>query len=371
MPLNNLIDRLATFKPVALPVISLYLNTQPNEHGRDNFDAFLRKEFKAQAAQFEARSPELESYQRDVERIQDYLRAELRSSANGAALFACAGADDFFEAVQTDAPIQQHQLYVGAQPQVLGLTYLEDQYPPYATLVTDTNKARLYVFGFGETLEEREVSNVNVHRAVVGGWSQARYQRHIDNYHLHHAKEVVDELERLVREEDLRWIVLAGDEVILPILRQQLPPTLHERVIDVLRLDITTPEHEVREASLAAVREHDKRKDAEQITQLLEVERGKQTVALGAHDTLLALVRGQVEELFLNAPPQPVRDDLKKTDEEFVPFTAATAAELRPVLLADELVRRARLTAARITFIEETALLAEHGGVGAKLRFSL
>lgn len=371
MSLTASLDRLMAFDQVSAPVVSLYLNTQPDERGRDNFEAFIRKEFKNHAQQFEGRSPELASYERDVERIQDYLRNELRPSANGVAIFACADANDFFEAVQTDSPIQEHQFYVASQPVLLGLAYLEDQFPPYATLVVDTNKARLYVFGFGETLEEREVSNVNVHRAVVGGWSQARYQRHIDNYHQQHAKEVVEELERVAREEQLRGIILAGDEVVLPTLRQQMPQALQNQVIDTLRLDITTPEHEVRAASLAALRAYDGRKDAEQITQLLEVELGKKLVTLGAHDTLLALVRGQVEELFINAPPQLIQDDLKTTDAEFVPSTAVAEPELRPVLLADELVRRTRQTSARVTFIEDTALLAPYGGVAAKLRFSL
>jgi peptide chain release factor subunit 1 len=371
MPLNDLLDRLVNFTPTQLPVMSLYLNTQPDQHGRDNFDAFIRKEFKLRAAQFEAHTPAAESFARDVERINDYLRAELRPSANGVAVFACAGAADFFEAVQTEAPINEHQLFVTQQPQLFGLARLEDQYPPYVTLVADTNKARLYVFGLGETLEEHEVANPNVHRSMVGGWSQARYQRHIDNYHLHHAKEVVEELERLVREEKLSWVVLAGDEVIIPILRKQLSQEVDQRVIDVLRLDITTPEHEIRQASLAAVQAHDAAQDTARIAKLLDEGRGQHLATLGAHDTLLALVRGQVEELFIPAAPQTIRDDLKSTDQEFVPFTSETDAALRPLLLANELVRRAHSTAARVTFIEDAGLLAEHGGVGAKLRFGL
>ena len=47
MPLNETIDKLADFQPSNLPVISLYLNTQADQHGRDNFDSFVRKEFKA------------------------------------------------------------------------------------------------------------------------------------------------------------------------------------------------------------------------------------------------------------------------------------------------------------------------------------
>ena len=39
--------------------------------------------------------------------------------------------------------------------------------------------------------------------------------------------------------------------------------------------------------------------------------------------------------------------------------------------LADTLVAKARQTSARVTFVEDAALLAEAGGVGALLRFRL
>ena len=47
MTLTDQLSRLAAFEPSPYPVVSLYLNTQPNERGRDNFQAFVRKELKA------------------------------------------------------------------------------------------------------------------------------------------------------------------------------------------------------------------------------------------------------------------------------------------------------------------------------------
>src|SRR5262245_13365074 len=97
---NNLLDRLVTFEPTPFPVISVYLNTQADQHGRDNFDAFVRRELKARAKRWIMRTPERESFDRDAERINEYLRDELRPSSNGAAIFACSAERDFFEDVQ-------------------------------------------------------------------------------------------------------------------------------------------------------------------------------------------------------------------------------------------------------------------------------
>lgn len=375
MPLSEVLDRLASFEPTSLPVISLYLNTQPDQHGRANFAAFVRKEFRARQRTYGLRSPERQSFDRDTEKIVRYLSEELRPSANGLAIFACAGANEFFEAVQLEAPIDEHRLYVYHQPHLYPLARLYDQYPRYAVLIADTNAARLFVFGFGEQLDQEQVQNVKVSRTSVGGWSQARYQRHIENYHLHHAKEVVDALERTVREDNVQQIVLGGDEVIIPTLHDALPPHLSDRVIDVLRLDIKTPEHEILRATLEAMRERDARDDAEKVGRLLDEYRAGGLGVVGVHDTLAALANGQVDELFLSASLEEVHDDEEAVGRTLVPGAPegvdGASPETRTVLLADELVTRARQSGAQVNFIEDASLLSAVGGVAATLRFRL
>lgn len=375
MPLGDLLNRLAAFEPTSFPVMSLYLNTQPDQHGRANFESFIRKEFRARARSYSLRSPERESFERDAKRVTEYLRDKLRPSANGLAVFACAGANDFFEAVQVDAPIDEHRFYVYHQPHLYPLARLSDQYRRYAALIADTNSARLFVFGLGERIEKESVQNTKVSRASVGGWSQARYQRHVENYHLRHAKEVVEALDRLVQEENIEHIVLAGDEVVIPTLREQLPQHINEKVIDVLRLDIKTPEHEVLRATVEAMREQDATDDAGKVAQLLDEYRAGGLAVVGAHDTLAALASGQVDELILSASLEELNDDEEEVGEHLVPGAPASDEDAgkgtRTVMMADELVTRARQTGAGISFIEAAELLADVGGVGAMLRYRL
>jgi len=56
-------------------------------------------------------------------------------------------------------------------------------------------------------------------------------------------KEVVATLDRLVRIEALDHIVVAADETARPFLMEQLPKHLTEKVIRVLHLPVSTPEH--------------------------------------------------------------------------------------------------------------------------------
>src|SRR5674476_1303219 len=175
--------RLVAFEPTTFPVLSVYLNTQPDQHGRTS-DAvpYLHGEFKALARTWAPSSPERHSFDQDV-------------------------------------------------------AHLEEQYPRYAAMLTDTNSARIFVFGLGQVLGAEEVKGKKVHRVKVGGWSQARYQRRVGNAHQEHAKEVIERLAEIVRADKVSHIILAGDAVVIPLLQEQLPQEMVS-MVEVMRLDI-------------------------------------------------------------------------------------------------------------------------------------
>jgi len=92
------LDRLAAFESGPFPVVSLYLNLQPNEFGRDRFEPFLRKELADRLRTYQGNGPERDSIEQDAAKIREYV-TNLDGSLNGLALFASSGAD-LFEAVR-------------------------------------------------------------------------------------------------------------------------------------------------------------------------------------------------------------------------------------------------------------------------------
>ena len=370
----ELVELLSIFDPIGLPVISLYLNAQPDEHGHDSYHAFVRNELRERARTFAPGSPERESFDRDAERITAYLDTEVRPSANGIAIFACAGAGDFFETIQLDAPIENNRLFVYEQPHLYPLARLMDQYPRYAVLVANTNSARIFVFGRGAKLDSEEIKNRKTNRTKVGGWSQMRYQRHLANYHLHHAKEAIEVLERVAREDNAEHVILAGDDVIIPLLREQMPPQLAGKVIDVLSLDINAPEQEIFQSSMDALKEHDSQTDAEKVAQLLDQYRGNGLAVVGVAETLSALLNGQADDLLISAAPNEITYDegqVKKILAAYSTEGGPGTDTSEPRMVADEMVKRAQASSASVTFIEDASLLAEVGGVGATLRYRI
>jgi peptide chain release factor subunit 1 len=373
MPLKEMLDRLAIFEPVDLPVISLYLNTQADGRGDGNIDSFVIEELKAKAQTFPLRSPARASFDTDAARIIAYME-NLRLPSNGVAIFACAGAGDFFETFSLDAPVDDHKLYVCREPHLYPLARQSDEFPRYAALVANEDAARIYVFGIGENPGESSTENANTGRTQPGGWSQARYQRHIKNYHLHHAKEVVVALEQVVLKDNVKHIVLAGDEAILAALRKEFPPHLIERVIDTLRLDIATPEHVVAERTLESLQKHEEKMDADRVERLLDEYRACGLAVVGVQDTHAALSQGRVDELYLSASLETIcagdeQAGCGSVDESQKGEVLSGGSAPMKVKVREELVKRALLIGANVTFIEDAALLADIGGVGATLRY--
>ncbi|HEY6214622.1 MAG TPA: Vms1/Ankzf1 family peptidyl-tRNA hydrolase [Vicinamibacterales bacterium] len=340
------LDKLAALEPGPFPVVSLYLNLQTDGRGRDNFAPFLRNDLAQRVRTYPAEGPERRSLDADVKKIGDYV-GQLSPSANGLALFASNGAN-LFEAIQVAAPIHAHRIFIGERPHLYPLAKLLDAYPRYLVLLADTHQAHMFVFALNALEKARHIESPKTKHHSMGGWSQARYQRHTENYHLQHAKEVVDEVSRIVRDEGIERIIVRGEETILPLLREQFPKEIRDRIVDTVRLELHASEREILETTIAALREKDAESDRERVDQLINAYRANGLACVGVEAVRKAFELGQVDELVISGAPKT--------------FTEA---------VADELVAQARNTSARIRIIEDPSMLESVGDVGAFLRFKL
>ncbi|HEU5458865.1 MAG TPA: Vms1/Ankzf1 family peptidyl-tRNA hydrolase [Pyrinomonadaceae bacterium] len=372
---DKLLDRLLSFEPTPAPVISLYLDARVNENGQRTFMPFVRKQLNERVKSYDVQSEERQSFEEDFVRIMRYLEHEVSDTVQGLAIFACSAANDWFEVGDFEAPFERNRVFISDRPHVYPLARLIDQYRRYAAVLADTNRAQIFVFASGRAVGRQDVQNVKTKHTRVGGWSQARFQRHEENYHLQHAKEVVEMLERIVREENIEHIVLAGDEAtVIPLLREQMPKTIEEKVIDALSLGIDTPEHELLEESLTAFRRHDSLTDLEKVERLLNEYRADDLGVAGVPETLAALSNGQVEEMLIAAKPESIQYDEAEVKKvlELYRGEEPLPDELDQRSVADELVKRANtLSSATVTFIEDSTQLELLGGVGGFLRYRI
>jgi len=342
--------RLSAFDCTTFPVLSVYLNTQPDGHGRaTDPQPWLHREFKALARTFAPGSPELHSFERDAERIVEYAGSEIDPAAHGVALFACNGAEEFFEAIQLTTPFAGNHVSADSQPHLYLLAELDELYPRYAAVLADSNTARIFVVGLGQVISAEHLDGKKVHRVKVGGWSQARYQRRAGNAHQEHAKEVIERLAQIVHEDKISHIVLAGDQVVIPLLQEQLLPDMVP-LVQVMKLDIHASEKDLLAATLARVQVQEAGTAAETVARLLQQYRARGLAVAGPQETLDAMADGRVEELLISGGMDEAQDG-------------------REVPMPDLLVTRARQTGAAVTFIEDPALLESVGGAGGFLRW--
>jgi peptide subunit release factor 1 (eRF1) len=103
--------------------------------------------------------------------------------------------------------------------------------------------------------------------------------------------------------------------------------------------------------------------------------RGNGLAVVGVANTLTALSNGQADDLLISAAPGEIKYDEDKVKEVLAAYSAGDGEVgidiSEPRLVADELVKRAQASAATVTFIEDTSLLADVGGVGATLRYRI
>ncbi len=386
MNLNNLLKKLIIFEPNGSPFISIYLNAEPDNQGRDKFGAWLKKVLSMRTKGFDDNSAEMESYEKDVKRIMDFAEKEVDDAANGLAIFACHGANEFFEVIQLDVPFPQNLFVVSNRPHIFPLARISDQHPPYMAVWADTNKASLYIFGgdkidLDKKAEIEKIQNFVTNRTEAGGWSQARFQRHIENYHLHHAKDVVDQIADLMREYKVEHLVLCGDEqVIMPVLRPQLPEAVEKLVAGTINLSQYATEEEIHKATREVMGIKNATDDVKNVERVKDAARAAAGLGvLGVAETLKALSNGQVQELAISADFDSIKYDkkaVKEVLENYAPGKDYSGTDDLPDYheqrqIADELLIRAMNTADEIHFIEDASLLEGNGGVGAVLRFNM
>ena len=223
--MRELLRRLAGLGPGDAPVLSVYLDMRP--HGTEPALRpgllLLKERLRAIEKTLWPRGVAYDSVRADAVRIARYLD-DVPSDAQGVALFTCA-AGDLFETVTVGVPFE-NQVVAAPVPDLFQPARLLDEQETVLVAVVDTNTARIFVTrtGYLDEVGGPDDKNTKYYRKVsLGGLNEARYQRHADERRAEFAREAAAELERVVDQEDAARVILAGDEVALPLLRTAPP----------------------------------------------------------------------------------------------------------------------------------------------------
>jgi peptide subunit release factor 1 (eRF1) len=295
------------------------------------------------------RREDLDALQADVARVESYLATDFPTATQGLAVFAC-GPAGLFETIESGKPFET-QISFGKRPQLYQLARMLDDLETAVVAVVDTNTARLFVVRTGfmnEVGGPDRKDNDEYHKTKVGGWSQARYQRHVQNNREEFAKLAAEAIEQLVEREGATRLIIAGNEVGLPLLKDALSPKMTALLYDEpLRIHIRAPGDDVRAEVAPILEQLEAEQDHSLADRVVEGVRGGGLAVAGMKRTRRALEIGQVDTLVL-------ADDVDLTEDQ-----------------RDELIQLAATTSATVEVVAGHETLRELGGVGAVLRYQI
>lgn len=346
---KDLLRRLAGVDGAGAPVLSVYLDMRPEAQGERPGGRSGIVVLKARLNEIRNTLPErgadVDSFEADAARINQFVEKEMAPQTEGLALFAC-NAQGLFETVEAAVPFE-NQVTADDRADVYQLARLEDEYETSVIAVVDSNTARLFVRRGGKLSEAGGADDdpASYSKHDQGGWSQARYARHIDNHIKNFASQSAEAIRDLVARVDAQHVILAGDDVAIPPLKGALSREVLDKVRAVIRIGI----REERDAIAAEVEPILARVEAEEGASLVErlvgeVRRGGLGVA-GLEATKSALSAGQADTVIID-------DQREIADAERA-----------------ELARVAATTSARIEVVSGEAGLLALGGIGALLRY--
>jgi peptide subunit release factor 1 (eRF1) len=239
----------------------------------------------------------------DLDRITGHVADDLdRSGIRGLAMFSCE-AKGLWEVVGLPVPVAD-RIVVNQSPAVGTLESIVQELEPLGVLLVDRQRARMFVFQFGELVERSELFEAlprdydQTDDASRGGHD--RLQDHTDELatqHLRHAAEVAF---RLLQDKGFARLTIGASDEVNAAIEPLLHPYLRERLVGRIGVGAGASEPEVKAAAMVIEQEVERAKEAEVVERLRDgVGSGSKAVA-GLAATLTALNERRVATLVLS-----------------------------------------------------------------------
>lgn len=313
-----------------------------------------------------------------------------KASGRGRALFV-AVADGRTEAVSTQIPFAE-RVILSDTPYLRPLVAAYDEGRPAGILVVHAKGARLLEWALGEceALESSDFELTDAQTADIksgpspsnprmrggGNVNKERFEDRINENRHRFFGEVITRATAVAKDRGWDRLVVAGS----PKLRDEAAATAQSmdsngtRVLLAEHLWETTSPHQVAAEAWPILRSIHRQREIELVEAAKDRALSGGAGALGVRNVLNALNQGQVEHLLFQADLEV--EGYRTSEGTLHHDVGGPAAQAgfemhgEPMLI-ERMVERVMETGGRATPVEETAaaLLGEHGGVGALLRW--
>lgn len=309
-----------------------------------------------------------QAFEAALEEASESLGPAKSRQARGLAVFV-SPEEGRARAVALAEPVETRVVW-DTSPYIRPLARFVDDYEDIAIVLVDGDRATIHHVQAADPKRVYTGKTNLSSRHRSGGWSQMRYQRTRETELKRFLDDVVERLDRLVREERVQQVIIGGQGAVRDQLANRLPPRLMERLTTVEPVDLdddTLPELLRRFAELGRLREEQgSREVLDNVLSLLE--RGE-LVSANPFEVARAARDGRVEILLVDddSPPGGAKCEIHGTVFERG-STCPCGSEGTPVDLANEAVEWATRSDARTEFVDDPRL-RDLGGLLALLRW--
>lgn len=365
------VARLRHLRATRPEIVSVYLDTHwADEHQRDRTRVFLNRELRRAGAARVVAADDLDWIAQEGQALVDQSSVP---EARGVALFACQ-ALGLREAIPVRVPFEE-TFVVDDRPELRALVALLDEHVSALVVFVDGESARLIPLHAGGAKAEVRLEHTVPGHHRRGGWAQlaqSRYARHIETHRHEHFVAVADTVTRVVDDQGIRQIVLAGHEDRLSAFRDHLPERVRRFVIGHVHANAWEPASAIvdRAAERLDLEEHSNEVvDVDGV--LTEAAKGGRAVA--GPDTLEAARRGAIHRLYVLANLRRPGHECEQCGalQETGVRCRLCGGPVRAIDLPTALVNRVVSSGGTVESIIDHAGLAAAGGLAARLRYPL
>lgn len=296
---EDTIRQLAGFRSRGAPVVSCYLDVDGRRHVRRQdveaeLDHLLRPVRDHSGRDATAA---------DFAQIERYVRDGLdRSHARGLAIFSCS-ARNLFEVIPLPVAVSS-RVVINSAPAIGQLEALVQELDRFGVLLVDKQRARMFVFQFGELVDHSELFEAkprqydSIGEKDLVGYDKA--ESHVDELvtqHLRHAAEVAFDL---FQQDGFERLTVGAPDGIMATVESLLHPYLRARLCRPIDVSITANIAEIRQATMQVESAVERDKEAALIARLRDAVGSRNRGVAGLDATLRSLVERRVEILLVS-----------------------------------------------------------------------
>ena len=312
---------------------------------------------------------EKKCFDENIKTVKEYLKKNA-FTAGSLCLFVCKKVD-FFQAVILPSPVKDI-IRIDSAPYIRPLAEFYDDYENVAVVVADNKKVRIFLVASSITGTEEVIKGHIKNHVKVGGWSQKRYERRRDNQLSEYAREIIDALIKLDRDEKYGHILLVGSKEILNTVYHNMTKEFQNKTIEK-NLDLSKGESSVNH-DLMILLSDEKHHAAQNYWEHIRTEYLRGGLAVVGLDAVLQAAKdGRVDKVLIDRTLYPLVEQCQNCNSpntgdtktclicgSILPFKASVINELLRMLLQ---------SGAEYHFAVSIQELKDVGGIAALLRY--